>query len=240
MQQLWRKDRVSGGTPKHVVILCHPEQNSFNASVAEQYCRTVKVIGHEVVLRDLYATGFNPVLQAREQPGHPNFHLSADVAAELTLLAGASVFVLVYPIWFGTPPAMLKGYIERVLGAGFSHRNVRQRTFHPLGEGAHLLSFASSGTTSQWLSEQGAMLSLRQVFDEYLKNAFSFASADHVHFSAVVEGTRADYVGQCLAEVEQSARKIASIAARDRWQRAGGFTSGARAESGHTHGDATS
>lgn len=206
--------------PKHVVILCHPEEGSFNASVAERYCATVRTIGHEVVLRDLYATGFDPVLRAREQPGRADFELSSDVAEELTLLSGASVFVLVYPIWFGAPPAMLKGYVERVLGAGFTHRNVRDRAFHPIAEGAHLLSFTSSGTTSQWLSEQGAMLSLRQVFDEYIKNAFSFASTDHVHFSAIVKGTRANYIRECLAEVEQKARTIASIAARDGWRSA--------------------
>ncbi len=220
------------GAPKHIVILCHPEQDSFNASVAERYCMTVREVGHDVVLRDLYAINFDPVLRAREQPGAADFELSEDVAEELALLSGASVFVLVYPIWFGTPPAMLKGYVERVLGAGFSHRDVRERAFHPLAEGAHLLSFTSSGTTSQWLSEQGAMISLRQIFDEYLKNAFSFASADNVHFSAIVEGTRPNHIRACLAEVEQKARGIASIAARDAWRSAGARNPAAVASAG--------
>jgi NAD(P)H dehydrogenase (quinone) len=203
------------GPPKHSVILCHPEPDSFNAAVAARYCSVVRAIGHEVVLRDLYGIGFDPVLRGREQPGRSDFLLGDDVADELELLAGTSIFVFVYPVWFGTPPAMLKGYVERVLGAGFSHRAVRERAFHPLADGAHLLSFTSSGATQQWLSEQGALSSLRQVFDHYLKNGFSFASADHVHFSALIEGTGERYVRECLANVEEKARWAASVAGRE-------------------------
>lgn len=201
--------------PKHVVVLCHPEETSFNATVAREYCATVEEIGHEVLLRDLYRMGFDPVLKANEQPGVANFDRSDGVAAELELLAGASVFVLVYPIWFGTPPAMIKGYVERVLGSGFSHRAVRARSPHPLLTGGHLLSVTSSGTTKQWLDEQGAWLSLRNVFDHYLQNAFSMKSAEHVHFSAVVEGLKERFVEEYLEEVREAARKVSSIAASE-------------------------
>ncbi len=206
--------------PKHVVVLCHPEEDSFNATVAREYCATVEEIGHEVLLRELYRMGFDPVLKAKEQPGAPDYARSDDVTVELDLLAGASVFVLVYPVWFGTPPAMMKGYVERVLGSGFSHRAVRARSPSPLLTGAHLLSLTSSGTTKQWLDEQGAWLSLRNVFDEYLQNAFSMKSAEHVHFSAVVEGLKERFVDEYLEEVRAAARKVSSVVAREGHQAA--------------------
>lgn len=196
--------------PKHVVVLCHPEADSFNATIAEGYCAAVREIGHEVVLRDLYRMKFDPVLKTDEQPGSANYSVSPDVVDELELLADASVLVLVYPIWFGTPPAMLKGYVERVLGSGFSYRAVRERAPHCLS-GTHMLSLTSSGTTTQWLEEQGAWTSLRMVFDRYLKNAFSLASADHVHFSGVVAGLKDRVVREHLEEVRQAARKASSV-----------------------------
>ena len=52
--------------PKHVVVLCHPESDSFNAAVAERYCAVVREIGQEVVLRDLYRMEFDPVLKASD------------------------------------------------------------------------------------------------------------------------------------------------------------------------------
>lgn len=203
-------------SPKHVVVLCHPEEQSFNASVAREYCATIEENGHEVVLRDLYRMGFDPVLKASERPATKSYVRSDDVTAELDLLAGASVFVLVYPIWFGTPPAMIKGYVERVLGSGFSHRAVRARTPSPLLTGAHLLSLTSSGTTKQWLDEEGAWLSLRNVFDHYLQNAFSMKSAEHVHFSAVVEGLKERFVEEYLEQVREAARTVSSLAASER------------------------
>ena len=196
--------------PKHVVVLCHPESDSFIATIAEGYCAAVRDIGQEVVLRDLYRMKFDPVLTTNEQPGSANYAVSPDVAHELELLANVSVLVLVYPIWFGTPPAMLKGYVERVLGSGFSSQAVHDRAPHCLS-GTHMLSLTSSGTTTQWLEEQGAWTSLRMVFDHYLENAFSLASAHHVHFSGVVAGLKDRVVREHLEDVRQAARKVSSI-----------------------------
>jgi len=202
--------------PKHVVVLCHPEETSFNMSVAREYCTAVAAHGHEVVLRDLYRMGFDPVLKAQEQPQSPAYMRSADVSDEMAIIAGASVYVLVYPIWFGTPPAMMKGYVERVLGSGFSHRDVRERSTHPLLTGKHLLSFTSSGTPKQWLDQEGAWLSLRNVFDYYLEKAFSMKSSKHIHFSAIVEGLAEQFVQEYLEDVRVMARKTCSIVSSER------------------------
>lgn len=174
--------------PSHAVILCHPDPESFNAAVAKTYCEVVQKCFHDVIVRDLYRLKFNPVLQAKEQPSPLTFVPLADVAAELEALSKADVIVLVYPIWFGTPPAMLKGYVERVLGAGFNHRLMRERGDGSFVAGKHLVSISTSGNSSQWLDSQGAMVSLHNVFDNYLANAFSMASHSHLHLSGIVEG----------------------------------------------------
>ena len=110
---------------KHAVILCHPDPHSFNHGVAKVYCDAVRAAGQKVMLRDLYALGFDPVLKSDERPTIDNPILSPDVRAELDLLSGSDVFVLIYPIWFGSPRAMMKGYIERVLGPGSGPRRSR-------------------------------------------------------------------------------------------------------------------
>ncbi|PTD21112.1 NAD(P)H-dependent oxidoreductase [Sphingomonas fennica] len=206
---------MSSSRPKHVLILCHPDEHSFNAAVAERYERTIRSLGHEVVVRDLYRMHFDPVLKASERPTAADFTLSADVAAELELIQGAAAFVLVYPLWYGMPPAMLKGYVERVLGAGFPFGALRMQMPNPLLSGRRLLSFTSSGTTRAWLDEQGAALSLRNLFDDYLRHGFSLESTDHVHFASIVEGIQPRVVEEHLFEVEQTARKLASLLPRN-------------------------
>ena len=200
----WRR------TPKHSVIVCHPSRTSFSCAVADRYAQAARRVRHDVIVRDLYDMGFDPVLKDAERPSSHGSVLADDVAAELELLAGSDIFVLVYPIWFGMPPAMLKGYVDRVLGAGFSHRAIRDQTLHPLMNGKTLLSFTSSGSSRAWLDEQGAFESLRNVFDTYMRHAFSLASTRHVHFDNIVEHSRKSYIERCLFDVEQEARRAAA------------------------------
>lgn len=195
---------------KHVLIACHPSPQSLTMSVAERYTQTALGVGDEVVMRDLYRMGFDPVLKDTERPASYRHSIAADVADELTLLKDADVLVLLYPIWFGTPPAMLKGYIERVLGCDVTFEAVRDRKAHPLFSGKLLVSFSLSGTSNAWLHEQGALLSLRNLYDTYLKNAFSFADALHFHFDSIPEAMAPRFADEILFEVEKRTREICS------------------------------
>ena len=206
--------------PKHSVIVAHPDPDSFTLSVARTYCAAVEAAGQTALLRDLYRMDFDPVLKASERPGSASFEAAPDVAAELDLLAGSDAFVLVYPIWFGTPPAMLKGYIERVLGAGLSPQALHGhlgRPPHPLLGGKQLLSFSASGSTQQWLADQGAWVSLQTIFDGYLARAFWMDTPDHVHFESIHEGLSDAEVRAHLGTVTRRAgamcRKLAGDAA---------------------------
>lgn len=200
---------------RHVVVLCHPDERSFNASAARAYCETVRALGHEAILRDLYRLGFDPVLKAGERSASGGQAPSGDVAAELESISGADVFVLVYPIWFGTPPAMMKGYVERVLGAGFGYPAIQARQPHALLSGRHLLSVTTSGGTSTWLDLHGAWSSLRDVFDNYLAKVFSMASSEHLHLESIVEDMPESRAREKLHRVESLAAKTCARLARD-------------------------
>lgn len=196
-------------TPKHSVIVVHPEPDSFTMSVAKTYCDVVAARGQRVVLRDLYRMDFDPVLKGAER-----LRPADDVATELDLLAGTDLFVLVYPIWFGAPPAMMKGYIDRVFGAGFAEPRLGAhllRPTHPLLGGKRLLSFSSSGSTRHWLEEQGAWSSLQTLFDGYLARTFWMESPEHVHFESIVEGLGEDIVQTHLAAVESRAKSMCNL-----------------------------
>jgi NAD(P)H dehydrogenase (quinone) len=198
-------------TIKHSVIVAHPDLDSFTMAVATTYCDAVKACGQHVVMRDLYRMAFDPVLKSSERPSDGSFVPQPDVAHELELLGGSDVFVLIYPIWFGTPPAMMKGYVERVLGAGVDPRSLAQhlgKPSHPLLGGKLLLSFTSSGSSLQWLSEQDAWMSLQTIFDGYLARAFWMDTPQHVHFDAIVEGLDKAAVDANLRKVEAQARLI--------------------------------
>ena len=201
---------------RHAVILCHPDPNSFNHAVAQAYCDAVAECGQEPILRDLYVMGFDPVLKANERPTVPGFQPSPDVIEEHFLLQGADVFVLVYPIWFGTPPAMLKGYVDRVLGAGVDPKAIQSRERRGLLGGKRLFSFSTSAASGVWLDEQGELQSLRYVFDRYLAHAFSMRSDEHVHFAPIVPGMDKRFVDEHLFMVRENARRLCSALLMER------------------------
>jgi NAD(P)H dehydrogenase (quinone) len=193
-------------TIKHAIIACHPDKESFTMAVANRYVETVRQHGHEVVLRDLYRMRFNPVLKLREQQGKP----ASDVTREWIVLGKPDVFVLVYPIWFGSPPAMLKGYIDRVFGAGRTRGTGGEGGTGELLAGKRLVSLTSSGSLSAWLAEKGVLGSLRTVYSRYFADVFGFTETHSYHFDGVTAEIPEREARTHLLEVEKAAREVMS------------------------------
>jgi NAD(P)H dehydrogenase (quinone) len=100
---------------KALVIYCHPNPKSFNAAVRDTVLEGLKQNGHETVLVDLYADGFNPVLSLtdREEYHTPGIN-EIRIADQLEKLRWCDALIFVYPTWWYGPPAMLKGWLDRV------------------------------------------------------------------------------------------------------------------------------
>ena len=198
---------------RHLVICANPSANSFDHAIVASYVRTAQENHQEVVVRDLYALGFDPVLKESERPLHGGMTLAADVAVELDHLSSADILVLVYPIWFGLPPAILKGYVDRVLGSGYSFRDVQGQVGQPTVRGKPLLSFTTSGTSQAWLNEQGQAMSLREIFDVYLWRGFGMKQSEHIMIDNVVPNMSTAYAEEQLERVRQTAiRTCATVA----------------------------
>lgn len=192
---------------KHAVVIAHPNPRSFNTAVAKRYCDAVRRHGGEVVLRDLYAIGFDPCLRAGEIP-RPGFEPGLDVRDERRLIGDADVFVLIYPLWFYDRPAILKGYIDRVFTMGFGYGPIRGGGNEPLLEGRKLLSFTSSGAPTDWLMEEGTWPAIRLLLDRHLAKVCGLSVLDHVHFGEVVSGMSETAFKACMRTVDQTVERL--------------------------------
>lgn len=185
---------------KHAVIFAHPNPHSFTATMAGGYAEAARRQGQDVIVRDLYAMGFDPCMKASELAGDAAPAPAPDVVAERALLEDVDVFVLVYPLWFNAPPAMLKGYLERVFGMGFGYGRVAGRQ-EPLLTGRKLISISSSGAPSDWVKDTGAWRAIRRLFDEHFAGVCGLEVLDHLHFGEIVPGIREDAVKACRRAV---------------------------------------
>ena len=103
-----------------LVVLGHPKPGSFNHAIAEAAVATLRAGGHEVTFHDLYQERFDPVLPAAEI--RAGAELPPAIAEHCRALAACDGIVIVHPNWWGQPPAILKGWVDRVVRAGVAYR----------------------------------------------------------------------------------------------------------------------
>jgi NAD(P)H dehydrogenase (quinone) len=185
---------------KHAVIIAHPLAKSFTHAMASAYAAAARVQGGTVVVRDLYAMDFDPRLKGDEIPKAGSFGPAPDVITERALLKDVDVFALFYPLWFNAPPAILKGYFDRVfsMGFGFGPKGGVQA---PLLTGRKLISFTSSGAPETWVRETGALAALTTLFDGHISSMCGLQIIDHVHIGEVVPGLTKQIVDEARHRV---------------------------------------
>jgi len=200
---------------KHAVIIAHPNPESLTCSVGRTYAEEVRALGQRVIVRDLYQMGFDPCLKAREIPKPSGYQFGADVVAERKLLADVDVFTLVYPLWFNAPPAVLKGYVDRVFSMGFGYEPGLGGT-EPMLDGKRLISFTSSGAPEQWARDSGALQALMTLFDRHLSAMCGLHMLDHVHAGGIVANMNPEAVEEVLEEVRKAVHlHFSDLARRD-------------------------
>ena len=102
------------------IMLAHPHPGSFNHAIVDEMAAILGKSGHTVTVHDLYQEQFDPLLPYDEIPR--DTQLPPVIALHCREIAEADGIVFVHPDWWGMPPAILKGWIDRVLRPGIAYR----------------------------------------------------------------------------------------------------------------------
>ena len=102
-----------------LIILAHPDQNSFNHAIAQTCIEKLKVNGHKVIYHDLHKENFDPILLTKEIPKDGKY--SAVIQQHCEELKQSDGIIIIHPNWWGQPPAILKGWIDRVIRPGIAY-----------------------------------------------------------------------------------------------------------------------
>ena len=124
-----------------LIVHAHPEPHSFSTALAHQARNTLEEQGHTVQLRDLYAMHWNPIASAADftDRANPDYlvyaleqrhavkthSLATDIQQELDKLQSADLLILNFPLYWFSVPAILKGWIDRVLVSGICYGGKR-------------------------------------------------------------------------------------------------------------------
>ncbi len=102
-----------------LVIVAHPREGSFNHAIAETAAGTIRELGHEALFHDLYRERFDPILPDSEIPGDGD--VDPVVMRHCDELRSSGGIIIIHPNWWGQPPAILKGWIDRVIRPGVAY-----------------------------------------------------------------------------------------------------------------------
>jgi NAD(P)H dehydrogenase (quinone) len=122
---------------KVLIVYAHEEPNSFNAAMKNVAIRTFEAQGHTVVVSDLYRMNFKAVADGSDFLERRDKHslkrqqeeksavelgtLAHDILVEQEKLRVCDLLILQFPLWWFSMPAILKGWVDRVMSMGFAY-----------------------------------------------------------------------------------------------------------------------
>lgn len=192
---------------KHLIVVAHPSETSFTMALTQSYAAELENLGHSLRVYDLYRAGFDPVLTAQELlPVSADHPARADVVKAQDDIRAADAVTLIYPLWWMSMPAIMKGYIDRVFARGFayeSHNGVVQG----LLSGKKSVLITISGAPLPVLESNGRWNAAQVLQDTHILRSSGFDLLEHLHFDEVVPGLAKTVVEQDMARIRACARR---------------------------------
>lgn len=147
-----KRRRVGGGRAlRYLVVFAHPDPDSFSGALCASAVTALRGAGHHVDLIDLYAEDFDPRMTTEERRAYesPTPILSSQIETYAQLVRQAEGLVFVYPTWWWGLPAILKGWLDRVLVPGVSFvLDPRTNKVKPgLGQLRHVVGISTYGSS---------------------------------------------------------------------------------------------
>lgn len=170
-----------------LIVYAHPEAGSFVGKMRTIAIDTLKKHGHQLQMSDLYEMNFKAIadysdflspigkgifnLQAEQLNASRNNSFSADIIAEHHKLLWAHVILFLFPLWWYSVPAILKGWIDRVLANGFAYGE----TYRLQGRRA-MLCVTTGGEASPFTREKQLVIS--GILDHVQRGTLHFCGMD--------------------------------------------------------------
>ncbi|MGG0847991.1 NAD(P)H-dependent oxidoreductase [Peribacillus simplex] len=154
-----------------LVIYTYPNHKSLSYAFLQKVIKGSKentnIKGLQVL--DLYAEGFNPLLEFNEQKRRRDMHRDPQLEKYRNQITWADKIVFVYPIWWGRPPAMLMGYIDQLFSANFAYRDKKGLLPEGLLKGKSVVCVSTMKGPAKypllWLNDAHKIMMKRALFN---------------------------------------------------------------------------
>ncbi|SFJ67657.1 NAD(P)H-dependent oxidoreductase [Celeribacter neptunius] len=176
-----------------LIVVAHPAPGSFNHALAGAMAEGLRGAGHQVTISDLAAEGFRADIGRHDMQGMADpdqFHIqaeqahaarqnsyAADIAREQARVAEADNLILQFPLWWGGAPALMKGWIDRVLSYGFAYVDGRRFDTGVFKGRRAMISVTTGGTPARF-SDTGVYGPIGPLLTPIRKHALEYMGFD--------------------------------------------------------------
>ncbi|GAK11795.1 NAD(P)H-dependent oxidoreductase [Geomicrobium sp. JCM 19039] len=175
----------------HLIIYMHPTTDSFNGQVLHTYREQWRQRDEDVVIRNLYAQSFDPVLGLEEYTNSLSSSYPAEVTKEHALWRSATAVTFIYPIWWGSFPAIGKGYLDRVLSYGFAYELDGETPIPKMNEKPLGMIYTTGSPTSSWAKKEKACA--EGIVKASIADFCGFKMVEPLHLGYVVQADRDEH-----------------------------------------------
>ncbi|MCX5840173.1 MAG: NAD(P)H-dependent oxidoreductase [Deltaproteobacteria bacterium] len=190
---------------KHLIIYSHPHSQSFCHAILDKVTEVLAAKKHDIVVRDLYALGFDPVLKAGDLADIQSGKIPADIKVEQDYIAWSDIITIIHPVWWTGLPAMIKGYIDRVFSYGFAY-SVDASGIVKLLTGKKVIIFNTQGTPQDIYEKSGMFVAMKKTSDTGIHEFCGINVLAHQFFGAVPyvdDATRKSYLEKVKQIMDQ-------------------------------------
>ena len=172
---------------KVLILYAHPNPQSFNHAILESFTKGLGEAGHIHEVVDLYAAKFNPCLSGDDFVQLMAGKVTGDVQLQQEKVSWADGLVFIHPIWWTGPPAILKGWIDRVFSMGFAYA-IDEKEGHVTGllKNQKALVINTAGGTEAEAKMVGSAEALKRIEDDFMLKFIGIHDVQHVIFYNVI------------------------------------------------------
>lgn len=192
---------------KATLFLAHPDMSSFCHAIADHVCGALKECDVDICVVDLYKINFNPVLTMEEYVRKDSF--DEQVSTITSQLESSDIIIFIHPDWWGGPPAILKGMIDRVFRQGVAY-NFEGDEFEKKRK---VLLFADKKTMVFCTTDSSDTQHIDYLKAVWKQGVFDFCGITDnriIIFSDIRNSSYSDRCG-CLDQAESVCKEMVSI-----------------------------
>jgi NAD(P)H dehydrogenase (quinone) len=191
---------------KVTVIYAHPNPKSFNSAICEKVGSTLNAINAEYRLIDLYKENFKIGLDGEDFEALSKGDMPLDIRKYQEDILWADKLIFIFPVWWWSYPAILKGFIDRVFIKGFAY-DFNEKGLVKLLKHEKALVFMTTGGPKAEYEKNNAVEILQRPLKEGVLSFCGIEKTD-VHIFYAIPSSSEDERKNYLSQVEDAVKKF--------------------------------